>query len=828
MKLKNRNLMKLALASVTLASASIAAPLDTVGWFYGASAFYSTYFTPVMGPYWSATTTWPANNFFFNSPPAVASGFAKTVSVMPIAAEAGYWATYLLNVDGSVLGCGGDWWNQLGGAYPTGTTVPKILGVASTNQPLTDVIQVAASASKAGGQAYALTARGRVFRWGYDGNTHYPVAEIAAQSGPFDKVKQITCDAANVFMLRSDGEVWVFGQPGYAGYEIGTANPALPAKLLDASSTAVNNIKAIAAGSAHLVLLDARGRVFGLGRNDSGAFGGVSVLGGPYQQKTPIPILGPGSIQLDRVKEIACTRTASFFLRADGTVWSIGSGVYGLQGVAPTSLADTNANKTPYRKVAAQVPGLVNIKKLWGGDHTMYALDASGNVFAWGQPDNGQRGFVNHTGLTPNLVDLTGYANYKGVGVLMGSSNLLIKSNGNAYKWGANPPTGVPMPAIQNMPAILMWGPQKPHTYVPDSSMTSAITHDGKLMTAGLADLNPNAGSGIGQPVYALGQGVQSPGIKPFGYTNIPNVIDVDTQWGSTLALVANGQLVGFGANPLGAAPAINAPSPISIPLDPAMATVGVIDVDIAMGKMYHNLTATLLALTSDGKVWTYGSDLALLRGDGASTPPANQWTRVKDASGNDIENVIAIDGGHVHAMALCADGTVWAWGVNWHGQAGNGQPISKQTFGYPQAEKALITGVKAVAAGAMMPGTWMNSSGFSLYLKDNGDVYSCGSNRHMALGWGNPAGDMLAHPTPTKVQGLSEPIKEIRAGWSVSAALSSRGRIRVWGQNTSGQFGVGSTSPGTTSPMAPNTNELFWKLCLGSTSQTVIGITAK
>lgn len=804
-----------------LAAVAIASPrteaLDTAGWFYGSSAFYSTYFDAVKGQYWAATTTWPANNFFFGTPPAVASGFGKTVSVMPIAAEAGYWATYLLNVDGYVLGCGGDWNNQLGGSYPTGTATAKILGLASTNQPLTDVIQIASSGPMAGRQTYALTARGRVFRWGWDGNTTFPITEVLSQSGPFDKVKQIACDSANVFMLRSDGEVWVFGKPGYSGYEIGTASPSFPARLLDAANNPVKNIKAIAAGATHLVLLDASGRVFGLGRNDSGQFGGPSVLGGPYQQKTPMPILTSSSQQLDRVKAIACTQTASFFLRSDGTVWSVGEGFAGLQGVVPASLADTNANNTKYRKTAVGIPGLVNIKSIWGSTHAMYALDAGGNTYAWGEGAHGERGMVGSGTIAPNLIDLTGYNNYKGTGVLTGSGNMLIKSNGNAYKWGSNPQTGVATPATQNIPAILMWGQPKPHTYVPDTHLTAAITHDGTVMTAGQTT------DGIR---YFLGQGIQPQGVKPFAPTGIQNAIDIDSQWGSTVALLAIGQLVGFGANPLGNG--VTAPLPINVPLDPAMAAAGVIDVNVAAGGMVHEVRCTLIALTADGKVWTLGSEHALLRGDGPTTPPVNQWTRVKDSSGADLADIIAIDAGLTHAIALRADGTSWAWGSNRDGQVGNGLPMSPATLGYHVAEKGLITGIKAVAAGSMFDGSWMGQSGFSLFLTDNGELFSCGAHRRRSLGWGNPTGDLAHHPSPQKVQGITQPIKEIRAGLNSSAVLTSQGRILTWGDNESGQLGNGTTGTGQIYPLIPNTNQLFWKICMGSTSQTVIGITAK
>jgi hypothetical protein len=81
-----------------------------------------------------------------------------------------------------------------------------------------------------------------------------------------------------------------------------------------------------------------------------------------------------------------------------------------------------------------------------------------------------------------------------------------------------------------------------------------------------------------------------------------------------------------------------------------------------------------------------------------------------------------------------------------------------------------------------------------SLFLRKDGGVWAWGQNTAGQLGTGSTS--TTPQPTPTKVNGLP-PIKALAAGVAHSAALDVNGNVWVWGQNASGQAGLG-TAGGT------------------------------
>ena len=109
------------------------------------------------------------------------------------------------------------------------------------------------------------------------------------------------------------------------------------------------------------------------------------------------------------------------------------------------------------------------------------------------------------------------------------------------------------------------------------------------------------------------------------------NVLAIAVGWNHTLALKADGTLVGWGGSDEGQ---------LSIPPD----LTGVIA--IAAGR-YHSL-----ALKADGTVVGWGSNYY-----GQSTVPL------------DLASVSAISAGGFHSTALKSDGTVVAWGSNYSGE---------------------------------------------------------------------------------------------------------------------------------------------------------------
>ena len=74
------------------------------------------------------------------------------------------------------------------------------------------------------------------------------------------------------------------------------------------------------------------------------------------------------------------------------------------------------------------------------------------------------------------------------------------------------------------------------------------------------------------------------------------------------------------------------------------------------------------LAVKSDGTIWAWGGNFRHQLGDGTTT---TRTTPVPSVPGNDWKQVAA--GGSATSFAIKKDGTLWAWGHQYAGPAGNG-----------------------------------------------------------------------------------------------------------------------------------------------------------
>ncbi|REE98542.1 hypothetical protein [Thermomonospora umbrina] len=180
------------------------------------------------------------------------------------------------------------------------------------------------------------------------------------------------------------------------------------------------------------------------------------------------------------------------------------------------------------------------------------------------------------------------------------------------------------------------------------------------------------------------------------------------------------------------------------------------------------------LAVTSDGKVRTWGRNGSGQLGDGTTTPrtgpvEVSGLTGIRRRQG-------AVAGGEWHSLAVKSDGTVWAWGANGSGQLGDGTTTGRTT----PIQVPGLTGVVAVAA----------NEAYSLALKSDGTVWAWGFNSSGQLG----DGTTTTRTTPVQVSGLSG-VVNISAGYGHAVAVKSDGTVWAWGANGSGQLGDGTTN---------------------------------
>ncbi|MFI8517138.1 hypothetical protein ACIGEZ_04810 [Streptomyces sp. NPDC085481] len=158
------------------------------------------------------------------------------------------------------------------------------------------------------------------------------------------------------------------------------------------------------------------------------------------------------------------------------------------------------------------------------------------------------------------------------------------------------------------------------------------------------------------------------------------------------------------------------------------------------------------------------------------------------------FDDVIAVDGGSGHGIALRADGSVWTWGANFNGQLGNGSftfsttPVQVCAVGETAPCDDFLTDVTAIAAGAS----------FNLALRANGTVIAWGGNFSGQLGDGTTTSTNV----PVASSGLGN-VVALAAGDAHSLALFANGQVASWGANLSGQLGNGgnidSSFPGLT-----------------------------
>lgn len=179
--------------------------------------------------------------------------------------------------------------------------------------------------------------------------------------------------------------------------------------------------------------------------------------------------------------------------------------------------------------------------------------------------------------------------------------------------------------------------------------------------------------------------------------------------------------------------------------------------------------------VTTGGGVKCWGSNDKGQLGDGTTTTRAYPVDVPSLASG-----VVAVATGQSHSCALTTGGAVKCWGGNGLGQLGNG---SNTPLAGPTDVTGLSSGMAAISAGR----------DFTCALTTGGGVKCWGANSSFQLGAGNPF--LGKEATPVDVTDLSSGVSAITTGGTHTCALLSSGGVKCWGDNRTGQLGLGDTS---------------------------------
>jgi len=264
----------------------------------------------------------------------------------------------------------------------------------------------------------------------------------------------------------------------------------------------------------------------------------------------------------------------------------------------------------------------------------------------------------------------------------------------------------------------------------------------------------------------------------------LTNILEIAAGYTHTIALKEDGTVWSWGRNKygsLGDGTTVRRKTPVKV-LGPA--GEGFLEgiVKVAAGNDYS------LALMNDGSVWAWGvNDLGQL-GNG-TTALSSVPTKVKGPHGEGyLSNIVDIDCGNYHSIALKRDGTLYSWGYNYYGQLGDGTIENRNTPVEVRGpdEIGLMSDVINIDAGVRN----------SIALKNDGTVWTWGDNTNGQLGDGTES----ARYSPVQVKGANNEtfIKDVIAismGGNHTIALKNDGTLWSWGGNYLCQLGDSSST---------------------------------
>lgn len=454
--------------------------------------------------------------------------------------------------------------------------------------------------------------------------------------------------------------------------------------------------------------------------------------------------------------------------------------------VASTLFSDLSGNLNSISQGTESVEySPFNFSDFSMGTSFMCGISFRGKIYCWGRNEHGQLGQGDITNrILPSLIDtslIVGQRTFKKIAggtthtCAMGvSGETYCWGSGNAGKRGDGTFNTVNRPQLKvDTSAISNFTGFKEMSA--GGTITCAVTTDGKGYCWGYnADGELGDGSNTNSYIPKL---VNTTGI--IGFTGFKKIYAGPNN--SSCALSTDGEAYCWGLGTLGQlGNGINANSNIPVKVDRSALTGQSKFKDIAVGNTHA------CALSIDAQVYCWGQAGQGRLGNGTTTPDRNKPVLVVTSGISNFKGFTQLALGNGHSCALEQSGRVFCWGLGTSSQLGNGANVnSTLPVMVDTSLLANFSGFKSIRS------LQHSTCGLSV----EGNLFCWGVNTYSQLGDGGTVNQNRPVIVNVSVLAGSLSYADLSLGGGHSCGLSTNGNIDCWGQNNSGQLGLGNNS---------------------------------
>ena len=706
--------------------------------------------------------------------------WVKVVNDSNIQVSLGYKFSVALKQDGTVWSWGQNNDGELGLGNTTEYDEP---------QQITDITEKITDVKTGYYHSIALTEKGEVYTWGYNGNGQLGngTREDSLVPVKVTGLKNVTKVNAYKYMtiaLTQNGEVYAWG----SGYGAKPVKLNFTRKIIDVSGNLVlaENRKAynldetksygkdlikVVAGYNHYLGLTSDGEVYAWGSNSYGQLGN----GNNTSSSTAVKVVTPdGKSNITNIVDISAGDSYSIITDKDGKVYTFG--YYG----------DYRTANTVHSNKPVEIQDLYKTELVAAseGGHTAI-VDWDGNVYTVGLNDYGQLGLKDTTtrskfekigeleiSCEPARITLN-VGESKDISLAL-SSSFNLKNNKQA--------SGEVNKTIENETIASLAGNTVTGNTIGKTMLNA--TYEGVIGT-------------LNTEIQKFNKNVEVEVLPKDGKVT-PKVEAGD---GFTVELKADGTVWSHGQNQygqlgVGDTNSYNEPQKVKIIKntikneDGSKTEIEDTIKDISVGN-YH-----VLALSETGKVyaWGYGEKGQLGTGSGYSN---EEPVVVKDIYRKQLQDIVKVEAGENVSFAITSKGKVYAWG---NGYSSRAQLLDLPENAVDITSKYVLTGdgkVYNISTKEQLPivGKIVDldeGTNHTVMLTNDGKAYAIGDNTYGQLSNGN---NVPSENTPVAVRKDSENIftgiKEIKAGDKTTVIVTTDGKLYACGMNDNNELGI-------------------------------------